>query len=950
MGSSSKSATPSNTYDYYGSIACGLCVGPVADLIGIVLDGQAVWPQGNVWIAAGGFNVNNGDLYVYDAQTWVAQQSFAVPANPSSSDPTVPGNDAAYWVEYTFAPGAEAYDDFTITTPSNSQYEGTTYGNLRIYWGAAAQAADAFLNSISGGETHPGYIGVCYCIAGPDSAGFLLGQQVQSAPNLEIIVRRQPQQTVVIGAAAGITDGQCNLAAFIAEILTSENAIGLPAAMLDAMSFNAVATYLQNNESLYGASPLIDTADTLRSVLDQFTQMIDGFIRFNPATGLIELGVYEHGVTPANYTKLTEDSLTERPQLKSTSWQQTYSRATVRFNDRTLNFQQTSLHADDPRAWAVLKSVREISLDRPWITRSEQALLHGRETLRVVGHSQLTGTLSVRREIGRGIRAGDYVLLDVDIEPNVQTIFQFCRVTKRTIPMTGPIKLEVLADNTLAPIPFNGPSGASIPSTGTVPAVTTFRLAEIPTVLSGQRGAVAAFVQRPTNLVVGCQLWFDTNPTGTFQQLGVLTGFAAKATLRSNVAAADSVIHANVDTTQPDATFFTEQFTANQAADDTMLAVLVSVVSDPGQPDDKQIAETAGGYAELEICSVSTQTLVQAGQYDLTVLRGRQNTTAQAFAAASSELWLIPRANMRGFASALFATLRANRVAGLAPSYGQFRFLPYTYSAQYQLSAAADEPFHFPLASSSSPSLALTAPAAFSLSEAPAGFPFRLQVAGKWTDPDASLVEIKILLRGPNDTADRTVVDRTFAPTGEAAFNTWVQLDATGNWTIKLIARDATNLQTEQDIAVDVTSAPAQTCAMADVFDSAGNQVTGNLAVINGQNQITATDYVAFGPLALKCSTPGATIYFTSAGPFSDNGTLTSSPNVQAYVAGDLEPMNINFYTAQQVYTGGHNPYTTVYSPATQTVVTVWASAPGYGNSPQLTYIIPLTFGAQPSG
>jgi hypothetical protein len=715
---------------------------------------------------------------------------------------------------------------------------------------------------------------------------------------------------------------------------------------------------------------------TLRSVCEQFTQMIDGFIRFNPATGLIELGIYQHGATPAEawpiggqsfsvtsgqlynyngltwiaqqnftipanpagndptipgnnpaywlnsacrpqYTTLTEDSLTEAPQLKSTSWQGTYSRATVRYNDRQLNFQQTSLHADDPRAWAVLKSVREISLDRPWITRAEQALLHGRETLRVMGHAQITGTLSVRREIGRNIRAGDYVLLDVDIEPNVSTVYQYFRVTKRTIPMTGPIKLEILADNSLSAIVASNIGAPVISQAPPAPAVTNFRFAEIPTILSGERGAVAPLVQRPSNLITNCQLWFDTNPSGTFQLLGSFSGFAAKGTLAASITVTATQFNVNVDTTQPDANFFTQQMSANEQADDTLLAFIVQNLSDPGNADNGQIAES-NGYALMEICSVGAITLVSAGVYQLNVLRGRQNTVAAAFGAANSEVWLIPRANVASFTASLFPTLRANRAAGLTPAYAQFRLCAATFVSSYPLSGATSEPFHFALNSLSAPTLTLTAPATYSLTFANQAYPIQIPISGTWTDPNGQLVQLRVLLQKSTDTSPRTVLDQNISPVASQAFSTVIQIEQAGTYTLSLVARDSINFTTTINIPVTVTGgASTGTCAVPSLLDENGNQLLfgsggGNVGMV-----------APFGPLSFACTTPDSTISFSSTGPvLLQSGNIIQTNQTLPYIAGVQQPYNM--------------PYDKNGALQSFFKVTYYASAPGLNNSPTI--------------
>ena len=225
--SSGKSGGAGQTYDYYGTIACGVCLGPVDALVSIILNGQEVWPQGTPW--ASGLNIIAGQLYVYDAQTWVCT------TNHTASNTNTPGSGLEGWTEYTFARGSGAYNDFSIATS-----DGTYYGVLRFYWGTQTQTVDHYLQSAnnSSGDQHPNYAGICYIVL----IDFLLGQEVQSAPNIEIVVRKAPAQSVVNGGSAGLTDGQANLAAVVAEILTNANCIGLPSSNLDATSFNAVAT------------------------------------------------------------------------------------------------------------------------------------------------------------------------------------------------------------------------------------------------------------------------------------------------------------------------------------------------------------------------------------------------------------------------------------------------------------------------------------------------------------------------------------------------------------------------------------------------------------------------------------------------------------------------------------------------------------------------------------
>lgn len=1038
MGKSGGEGT--TLYDYYGTIAGGLCIGPVQGICSIILNGQEAWPLGLPWFV--GLGCVAGKLYVFDAQTWTCTTPH------TASLANAPGSGLEGWTQYYFAYHGSDSDDFNCYDNS-----GVFQGVVRIYWGTQTQPVDFYLQSanndggikgnLGSGDTHPPYLGLCYCVL----VDFLLGEEVQSGPNVEIVVRRQPNQALMTGGAAGITDGQANIASVLCEVLTDENCLGLPTTMIDSTSFQAVANWLDGNGGNYNVSVLIDSSETLRSFLDKILVLLDGWIRFNPTTQKIELGVYEHGVAPptyANAVTLTADCLTKIPKFDTTSWQGTFSRATVRYNSRQITYQQTSVYADDARAFFVLGSCRDQALDRPYITREGQALFHGRETLRVIGHAQMTGTLEVRREFARAIRSGDFVFVDIDLEPNGSTVFQYFRVTQRHIPPTGPMTLDLLADNTLAAVPFSTPYPITPPGTSNVPALTQTRCLQVPQTLSGEFDAVLFLAVRPNNLIAGCQVFFDTSRvlsttvvsiisdgTGnfgiitftispgfavndfidvsvsgtpafnaslaqvtavnvgaktvtyalaapmtpstagsgaitvadyftTFSSIGTFPTFAAFATVNTAIGASDASIKLNVDTTQADAEYFTSQFSSNDANDDTMLAIIISLVS--AGADAGQIAESSG-FAIFEICSVSTQTLISAGVYQLSVLRGRQGTTAAAFTTAHTEVWLIPRAVLQFFINGMFDVIRANRILNTIPQYAQFRYCPFTFAGQLALSSATNHQVRFPLKSITAPSLVLTTPLGTSLTYGGATMPYRLEVAGTWTDVENNLVDVKINLRLAGESSDRVIADFQIPQTGSYSFDKFLIFDKPGSWTIKLIARDANNLQTEVDISLNITGG-APTCAIPELFDSLGNLVinangdytyapTKSIAAITGLSNVANSPnvfgYLAqpvqmfpFGPWSLVCTTPASTIFFFTKGIIFNGTKLVESAQLTwtQYIDGNEEPFHYLI-----------KPTTVVLSAPTQSVsgvvtaqysMAAYATAPGYADSPVIEWVIPL--------
>ena len=480
-----------------------------------------------------------------------------------------------------------------------------------------------------------------------------------------------------------------------------------------------------------------------------------------------------------------------------------------------------------------------------------------------------------------------------------------------------------------------------------MPAITSFRFLEVPTALSGQRGAIIALAERPSNLVVGAQLYFDTDPAGTFSSLlGTVRNFAAKGALASDAAAGDTTLHLSVDTTQVDADYFTQQYSVNQAANDTMLAFLVAV-------DGTQVAESAG-FQVMEICSVSAQTLVSAGHYDLTVLRGRKNTIPAAFTTAATEVWLIPAGLLSFFNHNLFNQIRANRVAGTTPNEAQFRFCPYFFNAQLPLSSATSEAFRFPLKSVSAPALTLTAPGAFSLTYTVgvggfAAYPLVIPIAGTWSDPDGNLVEMKVLLT-PTGSADRPIFDYTFNPTGSKDFSSSVSIEKAGTYTIKFIARDSTNLVTEQDVMVTVAGDGAK-CSVPQVFDCLGQEITGlqsgdgiKLDFYGAAALLSPSRYVPYGPITLVCGTPGAVIHFRMIdGVTLDAGAITQTGGDQVY-SGTVQPLFMPVSQYNLINESGTHGTISVDRPIIQQEVKfeVWATAAGYADSDKYLVYLPV--------
>jgi hypothetical protein len=534
-------------------------------ITGVML-GLPAWTPGAAYIV-GDKVLFNGALYL------------CVTANTATS-----GNH--FWALYG-ATGS-AYDDITVLIPNtgstakkNSLGAPTVYGIARLYWGTQT-ARDPYLSSF--GDTHPAYVGLPYVILGVGSVsgvgGWFLGQGNNTAPNIQFIVQRTPKQTVVTGLPASLVDGNANLAAMAVELLTDDNTLDLPVSLVDPTSFNAAAAILQAYETagnLSGASCVVDSQQNIASILQIITDMCDGYFRFNPGTGCIEFGIYQHGVIPGSYATLNQNQLTERPELEGEGWSKVMSRCTIQFNDRTLTWGQNTYPADDPRAWTVLQQVRNSNIDRPWVTRMQQAMQLALETLRTIGTPQLTAEITVRREFGRSIRPGDYILLDIDLEPNSLTIAAYFRVKSREIPMTGPIKFKLLKDNTLTPVHYVAAPPATLQDTQSLAPIVNARilLDDFDITEEDPGEAALALIERPDTITLATQVYFDVNDqTGAFPSIGVQTAFAAYGLVASAVAITDTTISVTLNPSAPDQSLYGVESDAVSAMNDELLLIL----------------------------------------------------------------------------------------------------------------------------------------------------------------------------------------------------------------------------------------------------------------------------------------------------------------------------------------------------------------------------------------
>lgn len=507
-------------YDYYGSIIGLVCAGPVDELVAIVVDSKTVWPTATAWKTATSYTVST--LVSYKSVVYEC-----LSAHTSSGSNTPPN--ATYWQRYTLKRSLAPANPANITVPG--------YGSAFLYWGTSSQTLDTTVEKVANLNGHPPYRRQCFIVL----KDFLFGREKTSAPNVQVIVRRKPNQSVVTGTPANLTDGQANLAATAADLFT-DPVFGAGAGVdvdggIDSASWNTLATSLNGDTAKVDCSPILERGQTLRQFAAQLLAYYDGFLRFN-ASGRIEAGRFPHNSAPPTFTAANTidfHDLIDEASFSSDGFANTANQTQVKFTDREKSFKPASVAFVSGYNLAVTNEPRSATIDRPWITRRQQATDHAAEYGKINAEPKITGTLVVRAEKASTIRQGDLFLLTHD----ALAVSIVCRCVEKELsaPASQRATIRFESDRASAPVPY-APTpitsdGAAFPDNETLSLQRFFQ--PPPLMLSGTNDAtVVPLIARTSPLTIGANVWLRSADLTGFYQLGSVSQFAITGTLQQD--------------------------------------------------------------------------------------------------------------------------------------------------------------------------------------------------------------------------------------------------------------------------------------------------------------------------------------------------------------------------------------------------------------------------------
>jgi hypothetical protein len=364
---------------------------------------------------------------------------------------------------------------------------------------------------------------------------FLFARERTTAPNVEVVVRRKPNQTVIDGDAAALdADGQANPKCVEADLLT-DPVFGLaqPDSFCDATTWQALADELAADSARTYISPVLDRAQTARSLLANLLAYYDGWARFN-AAGAVEAGHFLHDAAPPAFTAATTidyHDLVEEIAWDANGWPDTANQTYVRFSNRDRAFKADSAPFVSSWNMAVTGEPRPLNIDRPFITRPQQASTYAAEWGKIAAEPGIAGTLVVRAEKATSIKPGALFVLTHD----AAAMSVVCRCTQKTLakPPAGRVTLRFQSERAIGQIPYHPtrvePGGSAFP----LPEeIEMFQIVQPPPALvDGEDAEIVVLAARSSALTIGLRPWLRRDDADLFFPLGEQRQWAVYGTL-----------------------------------------------------------------------------------------------------------------------------------------------------------------------------------------------------------------------------------------------------------------------------------------------------------------------------------------------------------------------------------------------------------------------------------
>lgn len=546
---------------YYASIAAELACERLDFIYGILSGGGVLWPtsshlNGNIYLGGKYVLFVDGNVYFTPTPTrrappespWVLVNhapdvTWGMPTYTTGAcviylgriwecnvaSTTNPPSYSADWILFKRERGS-------LPNPYHISFA-NHFGDGYLYWGTPTQ-------TLGGGETfltklgHPPVRWRSTLVL----QKFLFGQQ-KTAPQLEVLGGRAPQQAIITGASADLdADWQANPWTVISELLTHQViGMGMPASLIDSTSFQAEADRCAAIADRTYISPFLDSQEKGRAALPKLLEYVDSFV-FWGNDGKLHAGHWPHGeAVPGGLIEITTNDLTKELDWRSGNLLDTNDSVDLSFTNLYAGFSSDMVTVPNLLNRQMTRRASTLSVDRSFIVRPKQAFYWAVEAARTSGMQKFTATIEVRAEKASSISAGTIFELTDDL--NSVTELVRC-VTKNILaPPSGLVQLTIEKERGYADVAYHPTPALPSPLDKPLPGrPTDYQIVQIPDSLAADGGNFRASIlcARTDDLTKAIDLWWNNaDPLGAMSQLTTIKSFALYSTLNGTSNASD---------------------------------------------------------------------------------------------------------------------------------------------------------------------------------------------------------------------------------------------------------------------------------------------------------------------------------------------------------------------------------------------------------------------------
>jgi hypothetical protein len=534
-------------------------------------------------------------------------------------------------LNYVFSSGEDSHE-FTIN-PSLALGQAW---KLILHRGSETDSPVAALIAATG-QNHPPYRGTAWA----EWINIDLGKGNTSLPSFALELGRDVPEIGSFGGGSNSPYGVNPFAALYAFFLEQKGGLDLNSELLDEDHWGSQALALesigvgQRTGGLVCCHPSFSQVKDAAAAISEVLAYVDGYLY--AAGGRLRVGWFPNNTLDAgSLPEITEHDLEEKPSGGAfTDWNQGATSAIVIFKDVTRGYAEAPALFQVPAARETGALSVPVRADRPFVHAADQAAIMAAE--QAVGAVLDTGinlaVLKSRAVKGDGspLMPGDLVNWDY----NPHTLDLACRVVARRVrARQASDLLSIMRERGAFPRPYVAPVDSRVTPTPADPGVidtSKVRIWFLPPGFGVSR-QVAALIDRAKTGILGSTVYLSRSGSAPWEQIIQQSFFVAKC-LATNGGISSSAGTLRVSSSSVDFARFAAQSIVAQE-DDTLLVLIGD-----------------------EVLSVGSISVVSSGVYDLSIIRGRRDTTAVAHADGVAA-WLFLRSEMRTSSSLELSNVR----------------------------------------------------------------------------------------------------------------------------------------------------------------------------------------------------------------------------------------------------------------------------------------------------